>query len=415
MIRELFNMLNKVKISLLFVLLITYYSQGISANTVNIKILTTEIGIENESYPSDIIELWKPLIVSGKEITPLFELIRIDQSPEITLPFSVPIQDKIIPPDPEVKLDREIEEFKEKKIDTNFSTNKPSNFNLAKKYLAKLNNQDNIFYLKSYIENKIIYDNSVDLLKAIEININKNTGKDQNYFIVYKVIDIEALDRKKANSAAIKKLIEEAKASKDAAENDAAIAITAANSAKKSATEAQSYKVPNPGNCKEAINSAGKIVASTQSFIQATDKAKEEAIKAANKAKENSLAANKYLQQALQNETDKQIVESATKIAASEAASAANNKKIAEEAKASAIKNADNAKKESSTLLATCQPTPVPHSTPSQQANPKKPNPKHIHHNSIENPNDENSIDPNAAKKNTIHQDQEKIRQNFLQ
>jgi hypothetical protein len=205
-----------------------------SNNIVKVNIYTAALGNEGDSYPKDIIDLYEPLVVSGKEYIPEITIKRIDLSAPQELPklyadeHSTKAEPKLV-----LKKEKQAMEASTSKIGANFSTQKTSDFNLAKQRISEYRTQENIFYLKSEINNTTNYDKALDLLGALKTKISQNQSAEQEYLIVYNVVD------KAAKEAAQKKADEEAQAAAQKKADEEAQAAAQAAAQKKADEEAQ--------------------------------------------------------------------------------------------------------------------------------------------------------------------------------
>lgn len=165
-------------------------SPGGSDAVYNIKIYTGALGNENDPYPQDIIDLWSELTIHGKKAFPIIELQRVDQEEIIKLAGLDNGDDDLVRPDPDVRLDREKEDLKQRKISAEFSAAKPTNFSLAKQRIDNYANKSNIVFLKSNVDGNSNFNNPQQALRAIESKAAQALDiKEQEYVIVYNIAD----------------------------------------------------------------------------------------------------------------------------------------------------------------------------------------------------------------------------------
>lgn len=343
-----------LKICLITILLSACNNELEDTNTINIKIYTAGLGVENNNFPQDIIELWSSFTVQGKKISPNFELIRIDQSEEVML-TDIDSEFNFIPPEPSVKLDREKEALQTKKIDARFAQSKASNLKLALGRIAKYQKNENVFYLKSYFNNVTSYDKPADLLEALKARISQSQGN-QEYVIVYNLIDQGIID---AKNVEIKNWQDAAIASKQSADRAAADALTAAENAQNSLQRTENVVTITNRSVEEAsCDKAQVIVAKMGSFKQAAENAKNTAVNAAKDAESNKQKANQYAEAAQQAGADKQTIETAAKLTAVAATAADKNKQAAKTAAEMAVRAAVNAEQNQPVPKGLCQKIP---------------------------------------------------------
>lgn len=414
-----------LKICLIIFLLSACNNEVENASTINIKIYTAGLGIENDNFPQDIIDLWSTLTIQGKQIVPIFELTRIDQSEEITL-TDLDSGLSFIPPEPIVKLDREKVVLQNKKIEADFSQNKSFNINLANERIAKYP-KENVFYLKCYLSGITNFENIADLFEALKARIGQESREKQEYIIVYKLIDQEAIaiknaEEKKADeekSAEIKKWQGFAKVSKQAAESAVIMALTAEEAAQKSLQRAEYAATSARSSAEEAkCDKARSIAAKAEFFKQTAENAKNEAENAAKDSNRNNQKASQYAEATLQTGVDKQAIETSAKAAEAAAAAADKNMQIAKAAADAAARAAESAEQNQQIPNILCQKIqelPKYVKKDNVRKSHKKPNVQStVQEAEMQQPNqavnvEETATGEFASKENKLHQIQERL------
>ena len=349
---------------LAFMLPLLVTACGESPHEVTLKIYTAGLGAEGDVMPQDIIDLWEPIAVQGNQMAPIIKLERIDKNEVI------PLKDldnnfDLIPPDQAVKLDREKEILKSKKINFEFSTNnKTSDIAIAKGRIAKHQDQD-VFYLKSTLDKIKSYDKPSEVLEGLKNRISHNNNSIQEYVIVYNLVDQDWLD---TNQAELTKLMAAARASKQKSEVAAAAASKALEQSQHSlqlaieiATEANNDA--EKANCAKARTLAANIESLKQSVQSLVSKVST----AAKQAENGKQTANHAVDTAAEASADKSIVDNAAKTAANAATAAENAKQNAELAANEAKANVENAKAEKHQIQTICPPAKEPTTTPTKE------------------------------------------------
>jgi uncharacterized protein with NRDE domain len=374
-----------------------------SNNMIKITIYTAALGKEDDNYPQDIIDLYTPIAVSGKEYIPNITLKRIDLADVQELPKQY-ADDHSTKAEPKLVLKKEKQAMEANKIPANFSINKTSDFTLEKQRIAEYKYQDNIFYLKSKAE-KNSYEKVEDLVSALQKRLSQNTQKDTEYLIVYSMVDTGLTEL-------CNKAIQQAKANKQLAENAVAVATNKAKEAQQGlATITSISTTANEAIAKKTCPSAKTTVTNISHDIGIVKRTAENAVKTATRAVSETQQHYQKVEQALQQLAvcmDKQTIESNAQTIASEAQLANNSQQQSERAANDVNTAIQQARNKQQTQIPDCTPAPIHEKVIIPET--KTDTNKQTHHSENKSSGDV----PWAGDKNAAHESVQTIKRSIL-